>query len=214
MCKLSLDNCLDTGDDNDDADAEVSDREHKEPGIGGGAGSSGDIYAARADEPHAGLLPPELPAEPSPTALAPAASTPMAAVASTSPALPSPTSAPMPLGPVQHAPRPSVLPGWMKYEPTGSASGIFANVTETGPTGAQDRIGIVHKVRAGSFRMTCKRHSRCSVWLTLKGKSDEQGLQDLCDWVQVASANSERVGEDEHWRRGVALKRSYGMATN
>ena len=167
------------------------------------------IYTARAGEStagehHTGLLPPGPAADPSPIPAIPTAGGSAAASSSDAPAMPI-VPPPPPL--LEHG---LDLPEWVEYKVTGAKSGIFANVFEA-KAGVRHRIGVMHHTRPGAFQMTCKAHKKCQVWLTLYGKSEKDGQQSLCEWLMAASENSEGVGEDEHWRRGIALKRSYGM---
>ena len=77
--------------------------------------------------------------------------------------------------------------------------------------GQRDRLAVLHIISEGHVKATCSVHPRCSVWLSLKGRSLDQGMSDLSVWIASAAKCSDNVDEDEHWRRGIALKRSYGM---
>ena len=169
-------------------EADVSGDELERPGEPGGG-----IYAAMSGEAHAALVP-ELVPVPEP-----------AGASSSGDAL---VPAGEPAGKKAFQP---ALPEFVQYERTGAEKGLVASVKQNRMNGTTNRIGVVHVVRVGSIKATCSVHKRCGCWLTLRGRSHDEGEQDAASWLAAAAERGEAVDEDEHWRRSQALKRPYGM---
>ena len=101
---------------------------------------------------------------------------------------------------------------WLKE--TGAQSGIWANVVEVNHEGNQTRIGVVHrmgKLGIESIKLQCCKHKNCTLWLSLNGQSYDEGMRDLMEWIALAADHRGGISEQDHWARGQALKRAYGM---
>ena len=89
--------------------------------------------------------------------------------------------------------------------------GFWANVSETRLDNSEVRIGVLHRVSAASMKMTCGKHRRCVLWLTLRDRSEETALRDLVEWQAMASERRGECSENAHWARGQEIKREYNM---
>ena len=75
-------------------------------------------------------------------------------------------------------------------------------------------LGVLHRVNAGGLKMTCKTHTGCSCWVTMRkpGGSAIELANELVDWIAIAKPTSAKPASwAEHQSAAKAIKIKYGM---